>query len=105
MKTRNERAAMYDNGHDPKRAKIMSKLFDDLAETMDYLAMRWADEFGYEDIADYQTFVEKAVRKLKVKGFTITKMTKRPFGFECELMKGKYRVTRTMTKYEYVRIG
>jgi hypothetical protein len=102
---RGGKKATYDNGHDPKRAAIMSKLFDDLAATMDHLACRWADECEYEDIADYQKVIETAIRKRKVKGLKITKMLKRPFGFECEIMKGKYRITRPMTNYGYSRIG
>lgn len=41
------------------------------------LAMRWADESGYEDIAEYKTRIERELPE----GFAITKMTKRPFGF------------------------
>ena len=50
---------------------------DELHEKAAYLACRWLDEKDYEDIREYQKVLEKLVPDY----VTITKMTRRPFGF------------------------
>lgn len=42
---------------------------------------RWQDEHEYEDINDYAVFVRST---LEACGAKLTKMTKRPFGFQME---------------------
>jgi hypothetical protein len=49
------------------------------------LYSRWQDEKEYEDIADYASVLTKAISP---HGATLTKMTKKPFGFHF-LAEGK----------------
>lgn len=63
----------------PETKIEISKMFDTvtLQDLMIQLAGRWMDEKKYEDIKDYAARIKKDLPS----GFTIVKMTKRPFGF------------------------
>ena len=57
--------------------RIQKFLFPAIAEHLVYLAMRWNDEKEYEDFNDYEASVQHRLPA----GFTMIKMTKKPFGF------------------------
>jgi hypothetical protein len=100
------RTATNDPGHCPARAARMLAVFDRLDNCMRSLADRWADERDYEDIADYRLVIEKAISSMdEADGMRITRMIKRPFGFECDFLGAKYRVTSGSRRYGYSRIG
>ena len=105
MKTATKRTAANDPGYCPVRAAKMSSIFDKLAPCLQHLTFRWADEFEFEDIAEYRKVIEKKLAAIKANGCKITKMTKRPFGFECSFMGAKYRVKCGARSMSYVRIG
>lgn len=66
------------------------------------LAFRWMDEREYEDILEYKAVLEKQLPQ----GFYITKMTKRPFGFEFSIGTGAvYKVFCSTTAYGWKRVG
>lgn len=104
MKTTKTIAA-NDPGHCPVRAAKMAKIFDRLQECMEYLSCRWADEKEYEDIAQYQKYIETELATIDATDVAITKMIRRPFGFECNFMGAKYRITCGARSSEYRRIG
>ena len=88
---------------DAQRAKEVSELFAALENVMCYLSCRWADEHEYEDIADYQMRLEGDIADLKVVGFAIKKMTKRPFGFVAAYKGAEYTFKAGARAYEYKR--
>jgi hypothetical protein len=59
----------------PENLAKINAMFIALAGQMGHLAARWSDEKEYEDINDYQKVITLPA------GFTLLKMTKRPFGF------------------------
>jgi len=59
-------------------------MVDKLDGKMINLAGRWMDEHEYEDINDYKAVIVGDLPE----GFTLTKMTKRPFGFYFEIGNG-----------------
>ena len=62
----------------------IDQMIDVLQNKMIYLAGRWWDEQEYEDINDYAAHLMGQLPA----GFTLTKMTKRPFGFYFTLETG-----------------
>lgn len=56
-------------------------MFAAIAETMGNLYYRWQDEKDYEDIEDYGKVMAKGLPQ----GFTMSKVTKSPFGFRFQL--------------------
>ena len=62
----------------PENLKRINEVFSDLLPLLTTLARRWLAEKQYEDINDYAVPFKKALPK----GFTLRRMTKRPFGFE-----------------------
>ncbi len=91
---------------DPVRAAKMLAVFNALDDCMCNLASRWADEKEYEDIADYRDVLRRTLDDIEdAAGMEITKMLKRPFGFECDFLGAKYRVTSGSRGYGYSRIG
>lgn len=48
-----------------------------ITKLLGMLGARWRDEAAYENIDDYAEVIRKALPS----GFTLTRMTKRPFGF------------------------
>lgn len=80
-----------------KTGKLFTSLFE-----------RWLDEREFESIADYQKVLASAIRKVTAAA-KVTKMTKRPFGYEYTLGGCTYAVT-LKTKgvrnvYEYRRVA
>lgn len=71
--------------------QITAALAPKLFPLVDRLAARWADESEYEDLKEYQTTLQKTMPK----GCTITRMTKRPFGFEFKHEKLTFVVKAT----------
>lgn len=88
---------------DPEvRKATAASIFSGMADVMGNLMSRWCDEAGYEDIAEYKKVLDPYIEKV---GGRITKMIKRPFGFEYELGGCLYRMTMKATgAYEYKRI-
>lgn len=72
------------------------KLYREIERTMIYLYGRWQDEHEYEEIADYAKPLKEACDKA---GATDIHMTKRPFGFRCNIGGFKYEFAMTATKY------
>jgi hypothetical protein len=97
------RQMMQQNPADKQRAKEVSDIFCALEECMCYLSNRWADEHEYEDIADYKSRIEAELSELKVDGFAITKMTRRPFGFVASYKGAEYKFKAGARAYEYTR--
>jgi hypothetical protein len=88
---------------DQQRAKEVSEIFCALERCMCYLSERWADEREYEDIADYKGRIEVTLSDLKIVGFTITKMIRRPFGFIATYKGAEYKFKAGARCYEYAR--
>lgn len=88
---------------DAQRAKEVGDIFARLEEVMCYLSCRWADEHEYEDIAAYKTRLEGDLATMNVVGFTLTKMTKRPFGFVADYKGAEYTFKAGARSYEYKR--
>jgi len=64
--------------------KIMEQLEDKgHCDYMANLAWRWDDEKDYEDFNDYIMAIKKRIP------LTITKVTKRPFGFKFKMTQNK----------------
>lgn len=61
----------------PKDLKRIAAFFKAVADRLAYLASRWQDERGYEDIKDYADDVKRQMPK----GFTLERIQERPFGF------------------------
>ena len=54
---------------------------------------RWLHENKYEDINDYRPHIEKIFQEVfPEKGVKITKMCKRPFGFELHICDGIFQI-------------
>ena len=76
--------------------------FDDAYELIGELYGRWLDEKDYEDIYDYRAPLAKIAEK---HGVTITKMTKKPFGFAFTTPQGTYVATARLGSVSYKRIS
>lgn len=100
-----KRSAASDPNFCPIRAAKMEKIFDRLCPCLENLSARWADEKEYEDIADYRQAIEDELFAMNAADVAITKMLRRPFGFECDFMGAKYRVTCGARDAEYRRIA
>lgn len=71
--------------------KRIQDMFDNVADPVCHLAMRWKDEGAYEDIGEYQKVIES---RIVDKGIVVTKMNKRPFGFNFVIgTEAEYRVS------------
>jgi hypothetical protein len=68
----------------PEDIAKINAMVGKLREKMIYLAGRWMDEHEYEDINDYNA----AIMGELPEGFTLTKMTTRPFGFYFTIWTG-----------------
>jgi hypothetical protein len=86
----------------PENLARITAMYESLASLMDNLAVRWMDEGKYEDIADYQ----KAIEKRLPEGFTVTRMVKRPFGFQFKIgTEAEYLIQRSARQYAWKRVG
>lgn len=87
---------------DPKDIARIEAVFTALQNTMENLASRWMDEQEYENIAEYQAVIAKQLPK----GFVITRMTKRPFGFEFTIgTSAVYAIICSSRSYQWKRIS
>jgi hypothetical protein len=76
----------------PENLARIEAMFETLSPTMANLAERWADEHEYENIEEYRAVI---FAKLPA-GFTIGRMTRRPFGFVFTIgTDAEYRYTAT----------
>lgn len=82
----------------------INKMFDDVLESMGYLYSRWQDEKQYEDFEEYKKVMIKNLEPFE--GFTLTKATKRPFGFQFTIGNGAlYAVEVNSRSSSWGRIG
>jgi hypothetical protein len=85
----------------PVLLKQIQANFEKLFPLMEQLSGRWMDESKYENIADYQARIQKELPP----GFIITKMIKRPFGFEFTVgTDAVYKITCGASKYQWTRV-
>jgi len=86
----------------PANLAKINKMYEVLQDTMLNLAGRWQDEGKYENIEDYRKVIEKSLPA----GFSITKMTKRPFGFQFKIgTEAEYAIIVSGRKYEWKRVA
>ncbi len=90
----------------PEVTAQINAMFDANAERLAYLCGRWVDETEYEDWTEYID----AMTNMVPSGFTITKISKRPFGFEFTVVDApvgaKYRMSATPSgNVEWKRIA
>lgn len=82
--------------------KRIDAMFDQMADLLLSLQSRWQDESKYEDISDYG----KVIAANLPEGFMLTKMTKRPFGFEFSIGTGAVYVMQTTSRQlSWKRVG
>jgi hypothetical protein len=85
----------------PENTKRITDLFEAQHDFICYVYARWQDEKEYEDIRDYQT----AIQGKMPEGFVVTKMTKRPFGFEFTIgTDAVYAIQVTSRNYTWKRV-
>jgi hypothetical protein len=86
----------------PADLKRINAMFDRMQDPVSSLFSRWQDEAKYEDIANYG----KAIANRLPKGFSLTKMTKRPFGFEFSIGNGAlYAMQATSRQISWKRVA
>lgn len=68
----------------PENLEKIGAFMDKVQETLFNLWDRWQDEKEYEDINDYA----KPIRNMLPAGWELTKMNKRPFGFNFQIGTG-----------------
>ena len=90
-----------------QRKELSNNVYVKVENLMSSLYSRWLDEKDYEDINDYALPIKAIIEPLA----TLTKMTKRPFGFEFTLPCAEdtpngstYHVFMKSTQYGYKRI-
>ena len=67
----------------PEITKNINKLFEDMAQDMDYFYGRWQDEKECEDWTEYEKCLKNNLSQVAIKNninISIVKVTKRPFG-------------------------
>lgn len=81
--------------------KLINNMFDKCDDILYKLYNRWLDEKEYEDINDYKAVIEKYIPA----EITITKMTKKPFGFQFNVgTTANYRMSTTAKSSSWARI-
>jgi len=86
----------------PENIKRIDEMFDKMANLVQQLACRWADEHEYEDIGEYRERLQREMPE----GFSIVKMTKRPFGFHFKIgTDATYAVSCTSRQYCWTRVA
>jgi hypothetical protein len=86
------------NAADLKRINAM---FSTIQGLLQNLWARWQDEGKYENIDDYG----KVIAKNLPKGFKLSRMTKRPFGFEFSINGGLYAIKATGQYLSWKRVS
>lgn len=71
------------------KTATLDTVFNALAADVEYLANRWRDESGYENISEYEKFLNRKLRKF---GLKVDRMSKRPFGFEYVQGRNRYYI-------------
>lgn len=85
----------------PANLAKINKAYMDLSPLMTNLYSRWLDEGGFEDIEEYG----KVIKKNLPKGFKLTQMTKRPFGFHFTIgTDAIYAITMKSKQYAWTRV-
>jgi hypothetical protein len=85
----------------PENLAKINKMYSGMQKLVISLFHRWQDEQGLEDIKEYGANISKKLPK----GFTLTRMTKKPFGFEFSIgTEVLYSVRIVGTKYSWVRV-
>ena len=80
-----------------------SDFFDELDKgIMGNLYGRWLDEQEYEDIKDYQLPLNPIAQKF---GVTITKMNKKPFGFNFTVDGRTYKLNVSSRSMSFKRLA
>lgn len=69
------------------------------------LFCRWADEAGYEDFAEYRERMASEFTNAAPKGFTVDKVTKRPFAIHFSVGdQVGYTIYATAREYGWKRV-
>lgn len=84
-----------------RRRREFYLLWKGMQDTTTILACRWVDEQGYESISTYKKHLQKVIATKTNRKVQITKMLRRPFGFECSFNGASYRVWFKMSTSEY----
>ena len=85
----------------PADIKRINAMHLKLEPLMLSLYARWVTEKAFENINDYAEPIKKALPR----GFTLLKMTKRPFGFKFSIgTQAEYAVILTSKAYIWVRV-
>lgn len=91
----------------PANKANIDKMMEALERLMMMLYARWAEESQYEDINDYKKRIVVEVGALKYENFvpTVTKMSKRPFGFSFTIgTEAEYMIYVTAKSYGWKRV-
>ena len=86
----------------PANLAKINKMFYSLHQTLADLHGRWLDEQGFESLDAYSAMIAKRLPK----GFKLTKMTKRPFGFHFTIgTNAVYSMTHAGTQARWQRVS
>lgn len=86
-----------------RQMQIIDKMYVELETILAVLSARWHDERAYENIANYANIIKSWLPA----GVRLTKMLKRPFGFQftVEGFNAEYSITVSAREYRWKRIG
>lgn len=80
----------------------ITKMFEGMQDLLSNLYVRWLDEKEYEDINDYKKVVDAELKKYSME---VTKMNKRPFGFNFTIGNDAvYQIIMKSAAYEWKRV-
>ena len=86
----------------PENLKKINEFFARIEPLILNLYSRWHDEKEYENINDYEDVIHKTMPL----GFSIIKMSKRPFGFTFDIGTGAvYQIKTNGKTIEWKRIS
>lgn len=89
------------NPTSPETLEKINNFLDSSEQLMSNLYGRWQDEKEHEDINDYKAPIEKNLPS----GFVITKMNKRPFGFNFTVgTNAEYQLFMNRTQMGWKRL-
>jgi hypothetical protein len=83
--------------------KRINQMMDDITGAICHLYSRWQDERQYENITDYGDVLAQHLPS----GFSMIKMTKRPFGFKFgidTMPKSQYQVAINSKSFSWKRV-
>jgi hypothetical protein len=85
----------------PESIKLLNTTIQSIERSMSHFYIRWLDEREYEDIKDYQVAIQSQLPS----NFNITKMNKKPFGFNFNIgTDAKYQVFINSKSYGWKRL-